>query len=391
MKFASVLFHRSIRLLLSGVTLASLALGIYLTRSGNTSVIETAQASGSAGVVDQSALTTARHLAAQAHGPDEQQQAVQAVQVADHAVDQAFEIALREAKADTPPLKGEALAVSQKIAALETTVDAEKQHVITLTAARLKTASQDDVAQLGAQAQAQLDLDIGRLNDLHQDLILLGDKQAKIQQAFDEHEAMQEQPIVPDASENDLESSQRMVTLPGEVRALLEIRDRERQVRQAGAEATTAAARLTREHEALKKENELSPNSESGTTSTTATVDPLNALSSPQKTMTEYDARIQDQQQLAAIYGSWAELTETKRLTVLRGILFTLATIAAIMLAVLLGIVLIRSEFARRGKERLRLGHHPVAVELVMELVALAIILIVIFGTPAQMPAVLGL
>ena len=61
------------------------------------------------------------------------------------------------------------------------------------------------------------------------------------------------------------------------------------------------------------------------------------------------------------------------------------------MLAVVLGIVLIRSEFARRGKERLRLGHHPVAVELVMELVALAIILIVIFGTPAQMPAVLGL
>ena len=46
--------------------------------------------------------------------------------------------------------------------------------------------------------------------------------------------------------------------------------------------------------------------------------------------MTEYDARIQDQQQLAAIYGSWAELTKTKRLTVLHGILLALAIIVAI-------------------------------------------------------------
>ncbi len=114
-------------------------------------------------------------------------------------------------------------------------------------------------------------------------------------------------------------------------------------------------------------------------------------LSSQQKTMTEYDARIQDQQQLAVIYGSWTELTKTKRLTVLRGILLAVATIVAIMLAVLLGIVLIRRELARRVKERRRLGHYPVVAELVMELLALAIILIVIFGTPTQMPVVLGL
>ncbi len=282
MKLASVFFHRSIRFCLLAVPLASVVVGGYLTRSGNASVIETAQTSDSAEAVDQSALTTARHLAAQAHGSDEQQQAARAVQVADLAVDQAFETALRKATADTPPLKGEALAVSQKIAALETTVEAEKQRVITLTAARLKTASQDDVAHLGAQAQTQLDLDTGRLNDLHQDLILLGgDKQAKIQQAFDEHEARKDQPIVPFASENDMESSQSLVTLPGKVRALLEIRDRERQLRQAGEEATTAAARLTQQHDALKTENELSPNSDAGTTSAAATVDPLHDALQP--------------------------------------------------------------------------------------------------------------
>ena len=143
-----------------------------------------------------------------------------------------------------------------------------------------------------------------------------------------------EQPVVTPTSENDLESSQSLVTLPGKVRAFLEIRDREKQLRQAGEEATTAAARLTQQNEALEKENESSPNSDAGTTSAAATIDGLHALSSQQKTMMEYDARIHDQQQLAAIYGSWAELTETKRLTVLHGILQALAIIVAIFLAV---------------------------------------------------------
>ena len=112
-----------------------------------------------------------------------------------------------------------------------------------------------------------------------------------------------------------MESSQSLVTLPGKVRALLEIRDRERQLRQAGEEATTVAARLTQQHEALETEKSSSPDSDAGTTSAAATVDPLQTLSSQQKTMTEYDARIQDQQRLAVIYGSWTELTKTKRLT----------------------------------------------------------------------------
>jgi hypothetical protein len=392
LKFASVLLQRSIKFVLLLVTLASLAVGIYLPRSGNASVLDTASASGSGDAVDQSALTTARHLAGVAHDPDEQRQAAQALRVADHAVDQAFETALREATADAPPLQGEALVTSQKIAALEKTVEAEKQHVVVLNTARLKTASQDDVAQLVELAQAQLDLDTNRLNDLHQDLILLeDDKLAKVQQAFDEHEAMQEQSVVISTSENDLESSQNLVTLPGKVRAFLEMRDREKQLRQADEEATTAAARVTQQNKALEKEKESSPDSDAGTTSVAATLDGLHALSGQQKTMMEYDARIHDQQQLAAIYGSWAELTKTKRLTVLHGILQRLAIIVAIFLAVPLGVVLIRRGFAMWVKERRRPGHCPVIAELVVELLALAIILIVIFGTPTRMPVVLGL
>ncbi len=367
------------------MALTILFAGWYLTRSGSPDVLA-APASAFPVAVDQSAFITARNLAAQAHGTDEQEQAEAAVRVADHAVDQAFETALREAIADMNPLTGEALATSQKIAVLETTVEEEKQHVVALTSARLKTASQNDVAQLGERAQAQLDFDTDRLNELHRDLILLGgDKQARIQQAFDEHDALQEQPIVSPTAEDDLEASQNLVTLPGKFRAFLEMRSREKQLRQAG-EAATAAVRLTQQKEAIERQERPSPDSGAKTNLAAANIDTPQALSIQQTAM-EYDARIQDQQQLAAIYRSWADLTRTKRLTVQHGILLALAIIVTVCLAVPFGIVLIRRELAKKVKEgRSRLGRYPVIAELLVEALALAIILIVIFGAPAGTP-----
>jgi len=363
---------------------ASLAVGIFWTRGGSVSALEIAPASGSMEAVDQSALSRARHLAAQAHGDAEQEEAAGAVRVADNAVDQAFAAALREATADTPPLTGEALATSQKIATLEETVEEEKQHVVALTTARLKTASQNDVAGLGERAQAQLDLDTNKLNELHRDLILLGgDKQARIQQALDEHDALREQPVVNSTAENDLESSQNLVTLPGKVRAFFEMRAREKQLRQAGEEAAVAAARLTQQKATLEKEEQPAPDSEKGSTSAAA----VNGL----QEMTEYDARIHDQQQLAAIYSSWAELTKAKRVTVQHGILLAVAILVAVFLAVPFGVVLIRREFSRGVKATRRPGRYPVIAELVVEVLALAIILIVIFGTPTSMPPAVGL
>jgi hypothetical protein len=390
LKFASVLFHRSIGFCLLAVPLVGI--GIYLTRSGNASVLEAAPASGSGGVVDQSSLTTARRLASVAHGPEEQEQAAEALRVADREVDQAFETALREAAATNTPLQGEALATSQKITALERIVEAEKQHVAALTTARLQTASQDDVAQVDETAQAQLDLDTNRLSDLHRELMLMGgDKQAKIQRELDEHDGLPEQPVATLSSENDLESSQNLVTLPGKVSAFSEMRDREKQLRLAGEEATATAVRLTQQKEALKKEKESSPDSGAGTSLTGATIDEPDARSSRHGLMMEYDARIHDEQQLAAVYGLWVELTMTKRLTVLRGIAQALAIIVAIFLATPFGVVLIRREFASWAKERRRLARYPVIAELAVELMALAILFIVVFGTPARIPVVLGL
>ncbi len=398
MNVLSLIFHRRIGFVLLGLILAALICGLYLTRADNANVLDTMAAPGSrsADTVDESALITARRLAAEAHGTVEQQDAALALRFADHAVDQAFETALREATTNVAPLKGEPLAISQKITALGKKIEVEKQHVADLTAAQAKAADQDDAAQQVELAQAQLDLDNDELNDLHQDLIRLGgDKQAKVQQALDEHEAAQKQPMVPAAVAVDVESPQSLAALPGKIKAFLEIRDREKQLREADAEAASAAEKLTQQHDAMEKKADVSaatmtsPNS--GAMSADTAMNAMHALSGERKTMMEYDSRIHDQQQLAAIYRSWADLVHAKKLQVLHGILLTLAIIVAILLAVFLGIVAIRREFDRRVKERRRLGHYRVIAELVLQLLALAIILIVIFGTPTQMPAILGL
>ena len=355
LKFASVLFDRISKFLLPGLALASLVMGIYYPRSGSSSVLAAPAATSRLLVpgdgIDQSALLTARRVAALAHGSEEQGRAAQAIQVADRAVDEAFAIALREA-ADTTPLKGEALATSLQISVLEKRVEEDKQHVVALNTARLMTASQNDVANLGERAQAQLEVDTDKLNELHRDLMLLGgDKQASIQRAFDEHDALQQQAVVYAAGKNDLESPQNLANLPGKVRAFFEMRAREKQLRQAGEEATTSAARMTHQKDAT-------------------------------------EARIQEQQQLAATYSSWAELTKAKRVAVQHGILLTLAMLVGIFIAVPFGVILIRRELAG-GVEETR-GRYPVVAELVVEALGLAMILIVIFGIPGRMPVTLG-
>jgi small-conductance mechanosensitive channel len=401
LKVVSFLFNRRTGFVLLGVVLIALTVGVYLTRIGNANSPDAAIIStpSSPGSVDQSPLSTARRLAAEAHGPAEQQKAAQALRFADHEVDQAFETALREATADTTPLKGEPLAISQKIVALEKKVEAEKQRVADLTTAQAKAADQDDAAQQVELAQAQLDLDNDELNDLHQDLIRMGgDKHAKVQQALDEHEAAQKQPVAVSATNATAELAQSIETLPGQIRALLAITKREKELRQADAEAKNGEKRLTQQHEALEKATEspaapsvASSGNSNSTNSTTASIATLHALSSQRKTMMEYDARIHDEQQLAAIYQSWAQIAQASRRSVLHGILRALAIIVAILLAVLLAIAVIRRQFAKRIENRRRLGHLRIVVELIVELIALGIILIVIFGTPTEMPAILGL
>ncbi len=394
LKATSFLSSRGAGLALLGATLVALAAGLYLTSGAD---VEETAAPSAPGLVDQSPLVTARHLAGEAHTPAEQQEAAQALRVADHEVDQAFETALRSATVQTAPLKGQALAVSQKIAALEKKIAAEQQHLADLTKAQPNAADPDDAAQQIALAQAQLELDNDELGDLHQDLIRLGgDARAKIQQALDEHETAQKQTVVmpSTSSPRDIESPESLETLPGKIEAFIEIRQRDHELRFAITQATLAVADLTHLHEALESETEshtAQPGGVEAEGAAISTIENLHALSNQRKTLAEYDTRIHDDQQLATIYKEWDGIVTTRERSILHRILLSFAVILGLLLAAVLITGLIRHYFATRMEEKRRLGHLRIVVELVVQVFALGIILIVTFGPPTQMPAIIGL
>ncbi len=374
--------------------LAALAVGLYLTSGTD---VENTAAPTAPGLVDQSPLQTARHLAAEAHTPAEQQEAAQALRVADHEVDQAFETALQNATIHSVPLKGPALAVSQKIAALEKKIANEQQHVAELAKAQPAAADPDDAAQQVALAQAQLDLDNDELGDLHQDLIRLGgDARAKIQQALDEHETGQKQSVTMPSSSSprDLESPESLETLPGKVEAFIEIRQRDKELRLACNQATLAVADLTREHQSLENQTEASTAASAGPEGGGAAASMmanLHAMSNQRKMLAEYDTRIHDNQQLATIYQDWDGIVASRERSILHRILLSFAIIIGLLLVAFLVTGLIRHYFATRLEEKRRLGHLRIVIELVVQVFALGIILIVTFGPPTQMPAIIGL
>jgi small-conductance mechanosensitive channel len=392
MKLSSLEFGRRIVLIGLAMLLASLVAALLLTRGGDPSLAYNAPPvlPSTSGLVDQKPLQTARDLAALAATPQERQFAEQALQAADHEVDQAFATALRDATLNAPPLTGWPLTFSKRIDAMAAKVKAEQQQIDALKQAQASAADQDAAtAQLGL-AQAQLELDIDALADLHQDLVRVdGDRSAKIQQALDEQGAVQKQAAsIPQNTQTAaLESPESLETLPGKIRALSSLHTRHKLIRQARLDAFALAADLTRQHDELERQLEAEPAAANGS----AGLSRLKQLADQRRKLGEWNARIQNEMQLAMAYENWDHLVVAQRRTVLHRTMQTLVVIVIVLLVVVLAGVLIRSLAEAATVDKRRLTHLRIIAELAVQAAGLVVILLVIFGLPRQTPTIIGL
>ncbi|MGD0446732.1 MAG: hypothetical protein ABSA39_22580 [Edaphobacter sp.] len=141
-------------------------------------------------LVDQRPWQTIESLAPLAVSAEEQSLAHEAERLADHDVDQAFALALRQAALKTRTLTGDALATQEKVAQLQALVKEDQAKVDTLTA-KLKQpngaiAGSDDLDV----AKAQLQLDNDELGDANDQLARAsGDKRPQIQQELTARQA----------------------------------------------------------------------------------------------------------------------------------------------------------------------------------------------------------
>jgi small-conductance mechanosensitive channel len=322
-------------------------------------------------LVDTSLLQTALKLAPLAATPDEQEQAREAWRLADHQTDLTYAAALRDAEAEAAqPVSGPLRQLSDRIAQLKATVEADKKRV-------------DQLGKQGGDeadmAQAQLDLDQDELDDAQQDLDRQGGfKRGRLQRLLQEHEASDK------AADQEIKygSPAPLGTLLEQVRAWSALGSYDAQLQAAAGKANAEAKSLLERHNELEKQ--LPEHS-----AASAPIAVVRQLALMHKNLTGYDQRESDAKQLAIVYQRWSALVEARRLGVLHLMLRSVAAILGILLATLLLNSLVAH--AIHQGDRRRRHQLQVIVRIALQLAAVVAILFILLGAPTQLSTMIGL
>ncbi|WP_263382367.1 mechanosensitive ion channel family protein [Granulicella arctica] len=419
---------RRLILVIPAVVLVLCLVGSFLTQGAmaNLQFLKNGKGPGSRSseIVDQLPLQTAQALTPLAVSAEEQAFAHESLRVADHEVDQAFAMALRQANAENRTLTGKALEVSQKVTALQQTVKDDQAGVDALVAsAKARNPGVDD-DELDV-AKAQLSLDTDELTDTQNNLaVVSGDQRGKIQEELAAHDAgMKKYDEHTDGGQTAVISSRRYGTLAGRLKGYFDQLSRESLIEQAKTQADADAKTLTAQYATLQQKAATLttrmnadraqanapaaapvPATIAGTPTAAPTVVAarpsrlisLRRLEAQKNILGILDDRIEGQKELSTNYAKWLAQVQLQHRIVVHLILQSFAWIAFIVLCAGLTGMLVQILVERRMKNRtqseLRSMHTLLTVlRLVVQLAALMLILLVVFGPPSQVPTILGL
>ena len=353
-------------------------------------------------IVDLHPWQIAQALAPLAVSSEEVEHAHEAERLADHEVNQAFAAALRQAGAQRLAPTGEAIELSQKVAQLQEMTKEDQARVRSLMPAA-PAAGQGVAGDDLKVAQAQLDLDLDELNDAQQDLArATGDVRTRIQQELSAHQAAMSKMNAQSGGESQLAvlSTRQYGTLAGRLEAWSSQRNRYQLIHQAIQQAQADAASLTMQHNALEAlANASSAAAATSSSQPEAKGMPANAAKlaslerrrEQRQLLTIYDDRIQTQQQLAGVYGKWADQVLLQHRTVMHLTLRSLALIAFILICVILSEAIGLKLLERHALDRRRMQTLRTILRLSVQLIGVVGVLLVTLGVPRQISTILGL
>jgi len=384
---------------LLALVMAALA-GLYLTRS---TPAARRSASGipseeRALKLDEQLLETAQTLAPLAQGERERRLAADAVRLADRQLDLAFSSALRTAS-DRPGRETPATrAIQERMDRAQAGIAAGNGRITQLKTAAAK-ATGDRQANLQQQIellQAEVSLDQDDLADAQQDLIRAGgDERSRIQDLLDQHNAAEHSNDAALTQVNTGSGAPPGANILAEASAWNALRSKAQQIADAQQQVLSLAVVLSKDHGTLEQQvmGEKAEGQAAGSPSESAaaSLKSLQRVSHDEKSLAEFDRRIQDLQQLAATYAQWnARVAVQSRRALHRlikgGLWILLAILAAFAIQHLGDRALERLQLQRTQQATLRAVIHFV----VQALTVLAIVLL-IFGTPSQFSTILGL
>ena len=413
--------------------LAALAATVFTRRWANYHerwrALRTANARAAA-IVDTRELDTAQQLSQVAVTHQERDYADQALHLADHSVDVAFDAALRDAAENPPPLTPQTRELTERIKAADAVLDVDQNRVAELQRqlAKARPAQKDDVQAQLDFAQEQLSLHQEELDDAHQDLIRAGgDKKATIQQQLDQHNASEAHtgkasaPTATTYTSEALENTT-SASILAETRALLSLRSKRQLLRQAQQNALARATEMGSEHEALQKEvdaektqkrilrhsapaapaaaaattppgppDQAAAANSSGATENGSPLSLVHHLRSEQQDLSQLNKRIQDEQQLAAVYGNWATFVDVREKAFVHELFLSFFWILLIAVCVLIANASVQRFFSDVTPEHRELHTMRTVAMVVIQALGVALILLVIFGVPNNFATFLAL
>ena len=352
-------------------------------------------------LVDLRPWQTAQTLAALAVTSEEIQYAREAQRLADHEVDQAFAVALRQANlaAEHRQPTGGAIELSQRVRELQQVVAQDNGQIQSLTAASAAASTaKTKGGKTPAQAQddleiakAQLGLDSDQLDDAQDDLDrAMGDNRAQIKSELAAHEAAMSKydNDTKNGGEIAVVSAGRRGTLAGRLNGWFQQRSRAQLIQQALQETRNDISRLTKEH------NDLEAQANALTSQSASTADRLADLkdrAQQRQVLSIYDDRIQTEQQLATIYERWSAQLKLQHSIVLHLILRSVSLILIILIGIILGNAAVRRVMATSTAGLSQMHTLRSILQLSVQVFGVLLILLVVFGWPQQMPTILGL
>jgi small-conductance mechanosensitive channel len=360
-------------------------------------------------LVDERPLQTARNVSKLAADWDEKRFADQALRLSDNEVDLAFEDALRDA-ADHPaqptPETRELYAhVTQ--AEINVKTDQDRLNQLKKQLAAASSTHQDAVQEQVDLAQAQLDLDQDELDDAKEDLSRSGaDPLSRIQRQLKRHKETEHGTTsTPTVTPETASAASSLFAHFNRWHALRGI---SMPLQQADDETVQAEAALSRAHDSLEKQVNAEKASKSANATHAGTSNPTSPAANPapsapadvallrrfsddQKNLSDFDKRIQDEQELGTNYGSWIALVKSQQRAALHSMIQSALWILLIILLGYLADRWIEHTLTEKVAEGTRLHTLRVVIRSSVQAVGLLLVLLVVFGAPSQTPTILGL
>lgn len=359
--------------------------------------------------IDQTPLYTARAFAQMPTSAEELPLAQVTLRLGDREMDLAFAAAVSEAQLHSTVLSAEAKQIQARLQSAEKALDADNTRVAQLTNALAKVtgAKADSLDDQLKEAKVQVDLDQDEVDNAKQELSRAGgDAQDRIEQLVKEHEAasrLADTTTVNTATPPDLSG------LVQHYQQWSGLHDKKLQLWQAKQSAESAGVAFTTKRDALesdiKTQRQQDPRTlgapplpaaggELSGSSRQASADLVKATkrrSAAVKALTNADERIEDQKHLAETYRKWIDVITARQRTVIHRGLSGAAVIVAILLV---GIFF--DSWLKRLLSKVRLDSRQAdtlhaVVSAALQIIALALILLVIFGPPSQLGTILGL